>query len=69
VQQLHFLGIGLPVRSRAGFDAAGCSPGLGSVDLENRCIVGLVSGVAVDHRRGKNLLAAACVSTLQSPGE
>ena len=63
VRRLHFLGIGLPVRSRAGFDAAGCSPGLGSVDLENRCVVGLVSGVAVDHRRGKNL-PAACVSSL-----
>ena len=57
VRQLLFLGIGLPVRSRAGFDAAG-SPRLENVDLEIRCVVGLVPGVAVDHRRGKNLPAA-----------
>ena len=33
VGQLLLLGIALPVRSRAGFDAGG-SPGPGSVDLE-----------------------------------
>jgi len=61
VRQLLFLGIGLPVRSRAEFDAAG-SPGLENVDLEIRCVVGLVSGVAVDHRRGKDLPAACEIS-------
>ena len=61
VRQLLCLGICLFVRSRAEFDAAG-SPGLENVDLENRCVVGLVSGVAVDHRWGKSL-PAACESS------
>ena len=61
VRQLLFLAIGLPVRSRAGFDA-GCSPGPEHVDLEIRCVVGLMSGVAVDHRRGRNLPAACELS-------
>jgi len=43
--ELLFLGIGLPVRSRAGFNAGGPE----NVSLEIMCIVGLVSGVAVDH--------------------
>jgi hypothetical protein len=60
VRQLLFLGIGLPVRSRAGFDAGG-SRGPEDVDLEIRCVVGLVSAVAVDHRQEKNL-PAACES-------
>lgn len=58
VRQLLFLGIGLPLHARAGFDTAG-SPGLENVDVENRCIVGFMSGVAVDCRRGKNLPAAS----------
>lgn len=61
VRQLLFLAIGLPVRSRAGFDA-GCSPRPEHVDLEIRCVVGLMSGVAVDHRRGRNLPATCELS-------
>lgn len=63
VRQLLFLGIRqVPVRSRAGFDAGGSPGGPEHVDQKIRCVVGLMSGVAVDHRRGKNL-PAACESS------
>lgn len=62
VRQFLFLATGqVPVCSRAGFDV-GCSPGPEHVDLEIRCVVGLLSGVAVDHCQGKNL-PAACESS------
>ena len=61
VRQLLFLGIGLPVRSRAGFDAVG-SRGPEDVDLEIRWVMGLMSGIAVDHRQEKNL-PEACESS------
>ena len=62
VLQRLFLGIDLPLRSRGGYDAGGSRRPEHVSDLEIKCVVGLVSGAAVDHHRGKDL-PAACESS------